>query len=570
MAQTYRTRIVAFVLAVLLVALAAACGGSSDSGTTAETSAPDTAAPADTSGGQTSEGSGSEAGGAPEPGVLRIAEQEAPDPFDPATLSDNRSIELAQNVYDGMTRIEESDLSVGPALADEWTVSDDGLVYTFTLREGATFQNGDPVTAEDVVYTLNRSVSPDVKNQYAFFLGPIEGSAEVGEGTAETMSGVKALDDRTVEITLTAPAGYFPSLVALWPYWLVDRKVVEEFGPEWVDPPNIVGTGAFRLVEQVVDSSYAFEANPDYFGGAPSLERVEVTIVPEPATALARYQAGEFDVIRNLSPATYRQVQGDDELKAEFHSEPQLRTTWINLRNDEAPFDDENVRLAFNQAIDREAIVTVALGGLGAPASTFLPPGLPGSVADEREPIPYDPEAARQLLADAGYPNGEGFPEVELVFGSRPDYQAVAEVVQGQLRENLGIDITLKPMPDKAYNDTLNDPERRPLMSIYSFGLDYPDPQEQHEYLAYSQPRGFANYANYSNPEFDALIDQANASTDFDERVALHEQAETILLDDAPVIPLYHPLATWLAKPYVQGFTVTPLYMTRWANVTVE
>lgn len=228
------------------------------------------------------------------------------------------------------------------------------------------------------------------------------------------------------------------------------------------------------------------------------------------------------------------------------------------------------MRLAFNYAVDREAIVNVALGGLGSPASTFLPPGLPGSVAGEREPIPYDPEQARQFLADAGYPDGEGFPQVELVFQSRADLQAVAEVLQGQLRESLGIEIGLKGMPDKAFNDLINDPERRPLLTLYSFGLDYPDPQEQHEYLAYSQPRGFANYANFSNAEFDALIDEANQTTDFDQRMELHKQAETILLDEAAVVPLYHPLATWLVKPYVQNFAVTPLYMTRWANITVE
>lgn len=569
MASTHdKRRLIALVLGVFLIAaLLAACGGDTGNDGEAETAA--TQATEATATGEAAQPAEQE-GGAPEPGVLRIAEQEPPDPFDPATLSDNRSIELAQNVFDGLTRINESDLSVEGAIAEDWSVSADGLTYTFALRDGVTFQNGDPVTAEDVVYTLNRSVNPEVKNQYAFFLGGIEGFAEVSEGTATELSGVKAIDDKTVEITLSAPAGYFPSLMALWPAWLVDQKTVEEFGEDWVNPPNVVGTGAFRLTEQVADSNYVFEANPDYFEGAPSLQRVEVTIVPEPATALARYEAGEFDVIRNLSPATYRQVQEDPELKAQFGSVPLLRTTWVNMRNDAAPFDDKNVRLAFNYAVDREAIVNVALGGLGSPASTFLPPGLPGSVAGEREPIPYDPEQARQFLADAGYPDGEGFPQVELVFQSRADLQAVAEVLQGQLRESLGIEIGLKGMPDKAFNDLINDPERRPLLTLYSFGLDYPDPQEQHEYLAYSQPRGFANYANFSNAEFDALIDEANQTTDFDQRMELHKQAETILLDDAAVVPLYHPLATWLVKPYVQNFAVTPLYMTRWANITVE
>lgn len=515
-------------------------------------------------------GGGEEAAETPaDVGVLRLAQHEPPDPFDPGTLGDNRSIELAQNVFDGLTAVSEDDLRVVPALAESWEVSPDGKVYTFTLRDGVTFHDGKPVTARDVVYTLNRTLSPELKSGYVFFLSVIDGASEVSEGKAETARGVKALDDRRVQITLSQPAGYFPALAGMWPYWVVNPDVVEQHGRDWVNPPNIVGTGAFRLVRQIPDSKYVFEAYRDYWGGAPKLKRVEVTIVPDAAAQLARYRAGEFDVIRNLTAATYRQVQRSPELKAEFHSVPLLRTVWINMRNDKPPFNDRRVRLAFNHAIDKQALVEVALGGLGSPAHTFLPPGLPGSIADEREPLAFDPERARALLAEAGYPGGRGFPALDLYFESRADYQSVFQVVQGQLEENLGVRVRLRPTPIRAYNDLLNDPERRPLLSMYSFGLDYPDPQEQHEYLAMSQPRGFANYANYSNPRFDELVDRANRTTDPEERISLHEQAEAILLDDAPIVPLYHPLATWLAKPYVRGFEVTPLYMTRWVNVSV-
>jgi oligopeptide transport system substrate-binding protein len=275
-------------------------------------------------------------------------------------------------------------------------------------------------------------------------------------------------------------------------------------------------------------------------------------------------------VIYNLTAATYRQVQDDDELKEQFHSTPILRTVWINMRNDVEPFNDQNVRLAFNHAIDKQALIDVALGGLASPAHTFLPPGLPGSVAEERDPIEFDPERARELLAEAGFEDGEGFPSLDLHYPSGAQYQPVFEFVQGQLQENLGIRIGLRPMPTNAYNELLNDPERRPILSQYGFGLDYPDPQEQHEYLGVSQPAGFANYANFSNAEFDRLIQEANAETDQEERYALHRQAETIYLDEAPIVPLYHPLGTWLAKPYVEGFELTPLYQTRWHGVTVE
>ena len=548
------SRLLGLLLVAVLLGLAVtACSFGDDDTSDADTTGTETA-PTDA--------------GSPNPGTLRIAQAEAPDAFDPATLGDNRSIELAQNVFDGLTAVDQESLEAIPSLAEEWEVSDDGKTYTFTLGE-ANFHDGTPVTAQDVVDSLNRTLSPEVGSGYVFFLSAIEGASEVNEGEAETASGIRAVGERTVEIRLNNPAGYFPSLVGMWPYWVTNSETIAEHGDKWTTPPNVNGTGAFKLTDLQADTKYTFERNEDYMHGAPELERVVVSIVPDPAAQLARYKAGEFDVIYNLTAATYREVQNDEELREQFHSTPILRTTWINMRNDVEPFNDKNVRLAFNHAIDKEALIEVALGGLGSPAHTFLPPGLPGSVAEDRDPIDFDPELARELLAEAGYENGEGFPSLDLHYPSGSEFQTVFEFVQGQLQENLGIRIGLKPMPRTAYNELLNDAERRPILSQFGFGLDYPDPQEQHEYLGVSQPAGFANYANYSNPEFDRLIQEANATTDTEERYELHREAETLYLDDAPIVPLYHPLGTWLAKPYVDGFELTPLYQTRWQGVTV-
>lgn len=502
--------------------------------------------------------------------VFRLAQQEPPDVFDPATLSDNRSIELAQNVFDGITQINEKDLSIAPALATRFTTSRNGRVYTFFMRRGVTFQNGRAVTARDMVYSLNRALNPAVKSQYAFFLSPIKGADEVAEGKKKVVSGVRALDDRRLQITLKQPTPYFPALASMWPYWVVDRVSVARLGKKAFDPPNVNATGAFRLVRQVPDNSYTFEANPRYFGTKPKVGRVEVTIVPDASAQLARYRAGEFDVIQNLDAATYLQVQRDSQLRKQLHTKPILRTVWINMSNDKAPFNNPLVRQAFNRAIDKNALVRVALRGLGSPAHTFLPPGMPGSVAKTRKPTPFTAQAARQLLSRAGFPNGDGFPDVTMNFSARSDFQAVAEFVQSELKKNLNVDITLRPRPATVFNSELGDAAKRPLMSLYSFGLDYPDPQEQHEYLGVSGPTGFANYAAYKNARFDRLIATANRTTNFRTRMRLHRQAENIYLNDAPIVPLYNTIATWLAKPNVRGFTVTPLYMTRWVNVSVR
>ena len=190
-----------------------------------------------------------------------------------------------------------------------------------------------------MVFSLNRALNPAVKSQYAFFLSPIKGADAVSKGKAKTVSGVKALDPRTLQITLSQVTPYFPALASMWPYWAVDKNTIAKYGKNWVNPPNLNGTGAFRLTSQVVDSKYVFTANPQYFLGKPKVDRVEVTIVPDPAAELARYRAGEFDVIQNLDAASYLLVQRDPELKKQFHSLPILRTTWINMSNDKPPFD---------------------------------------------------------------------------------------------------------------------------------------------------------------------------------------------------------------------------------------
>lgn len=558
---------------VALALTAVACGGDDDAGSddTAESTDETGEATGETTGDDTASGDDSGDADGAVSGTLRIAEQQAPDPFDPATLSDNRSIELAQNVYNGLTAIDPDTAEVVPALAESWEVSDDGLEYTFTLRDDVTFQSGKALTADDIVYSLNRAVDPDVRSGYAFFLAVIDGYGAVSDGSAEALAGVEALDDRTVVIRLGQPAGYLPSLLTLWPYWAVDSETIAEFGDDWVNPPNTNGTGSYALVEQTADTEYVFEANTDFWGDTkPTIEEIVVTIVPESSTALARYEAGEFDVIRNLTSATYRQVLADPELTEQLGTASLLRTTWYNMRSDVPPFDDIRVREAFNLAIDRDAIVEIALGGLGSPAATFLPPGLPGSIADEREAITTDAEAAQALLAEAGYAEGEGFPDLTLYYDARDDFQSVAELVQAQLAANLGIDIELAPTPSTAYNEMLNDAERRPVFSMYTFGLDYPDPQEMHEYLVQSQPNGFANYGNFSNAEVDEMIAAANASTDPAERYALHSEIDRIFLDEWAIIPLYHPVATWLAKPEVDGFEVNSLYMTRWEGVSLS
>jgi oligopeptide transport system substrate-binding protein len=499
--------------------------------------------------------------------TLRIAVEQSPDPFDPATLGDNRTIELAQNVFDGLTDVSATNGSAIPALATRWTLSPSGKVYTFYLRKGAKFQNGDPVTAQDFVYSWNRTLSPKTASPYLFFLSGIAGANAVSGGKAKAASGIKALNATTLQVTLTAPAGYFPELVSRWPFWVVDPKVVAKYGSSWDSPPHIVGTGAYRLTNNVGDTSYTFKANPNYFGGAPKVPSVSVQVVADPTARVARYQAGEFDAVFGLSAAALREAEGNATLKSQLHVKQQLGTSWLGINDSVAPFNNLKVREAFSDAIDRKALITVALDGLGRPTGTFLPPGLPGAIANTPAAAKYggySVSKAQALLAAAGYPDGKGFPTVTIDTDNVSTDVTVMQYVQAELEQNLNITVSLKEMPQNAFNALFNSPKTAPVLYAYDFSLDYPDAQEMLQYFATSGPDGFVNYEHYSNSTFNNLVARAVATGNATQRAALYNQAETLFMASEPVVPLYNQSVAWLAKPYTKGVGQTAQYMAKW------
>jgi len=500
--------------------------------------------------------------------VLRVAVTQPPDPFDPATLADNRSIELAQNVFDGLVDVND-DMKIVPAIAKSWKITGGGTVYTFNLRHDVHFQNGRLVTAKDFVYSWNRALSPAVASPDSFFLTNIKGADAVTKGKAKTASGLKATGKFTLRVTLTGPAGYFPSLVSRWPAWVVDSNDIKANPKTWSAPGKVSGTGAYKLVKAIGDSEYIFQANPNYFPGTPKIREVRVSIVPNATAAVARYQANEFDAVLNLDSPSILQVQKSSSLKTQFHSRPLLRTVWLGMGYTTAPFNNRDVRLAFNHAIDKAALVKVALAGQATPAAGWLPPGIQGSVASTRKDYSYDPALAKSLLAKAGYGSkGKPFPEVALTYSlATGETEQAFEFIQNQLQQNLGIRVGLKQMPANAFNSAMSNPKQRPSLWGYSFGLDYPDAQEQTTYLGITGA-GY-NFEAYSNKKYDALVNAANANSNQAKRAALYRQSENIRLDDAVDVPLYYPNSTWLVKPSVKGFGASPLYSKKWFGMSI-
>ena len=273
-------------------------------------------------------------------------------------------------------------------------------------------------------------------------------------------------------MTLAHKAGYFAAEISRWPAWVVDSKVITKYGKNWITPPHNVGSGAYQLTGQVGNEQYTFTANPGYYLGKPSIGQVSVAAVPDSTAAVARYQANEFDAVVGLSAAAILQVKSNPTLRSQFHTTPIERTVWLEMNNAKPPFDKLAVRQAFNHAIDKNAIIKIALAGVGTPANASLPPGIAGNVNAQHSGSTYNVALAQQLLAKAGYPNGKGFPSVALHYGiNYGEYAQVYELSPRAAREEPCIKVSLKELRSSVQQRT-HAPDDEPPLWGYTFGFD--------------------------------------------------------------------------------------------------
>jgi len=497
--------------------------------------------------------------------VFRWAVTDGPTSLDPAKLYGNRSIRIAQNLFDGLTDVDEN-MKVVPCIAEDWEVSEDGLTYTFHLRDDVYFSNGDQVTAHDFKYSWNRALRPETGNPHLFMMSLMKGAQAVIDGEDEEAEGIVVKDDFTLEVTLESPAAYFLSLSTRWPYWVVHEETIETHGDDWTLPENFVSTGAFLPVEIELEQKYVLEANDDYFRGRPEVDRAEIYIINDASMRMMKYEAGELDAIANMTVADIRRIKESPDLKEEMHVQPGMRTTWLAMNAQKPPFDNVTLRKAFQYAIDKEELIEVALDGMGTPAHGFLPPGMPAYEADY-QPYEFDPEKGRQLLEDAGYPGGEGLPDLSIVYSANEQNQKIFEFVQAQLAENLGIEIELEALPDNAFLEVRNDPEQRPYFFRNGMGADYPDPQEFLEYFGLSET--FHNFEGHRDARFDELVLAANANSDQEERIEQYQEAHHIYMENSVMVPLVHPVTVYLVKPGFDGFGYNALYAEPLRKITV-
>jgi oligopeptide transport system substrate-binding protein len=501
--------------------------------------------------------------------TLNINLGSEPPGLDPAMVGDTTSGDVIVNLFLGLTGIHHETWEVIPALATDWEVSEDGLVWTFHLRDEVYWVHYDPqtsvaekkrkVTAYDVEYGTKRTIDPATGSPYAYLDYVIQNAYAVNTGD-ESVSldsvGVMALDDHTVQFTLQQPAGYFPFIAGMSPNHPLPGEVIEEFGVQWTEPDNIWTCGPFMLQTWEHHDRIVLVKNPHYYDASNvAIERVNFAMVGAGSTTFQMYQAGELDT--SVIPFADRDwVRAHPELSKELHVEPALATGFVYFNVTKPPVDNRLVRKALVAAVDEQKLVDNVLRGGQIPAKSFGPPGVFGSPAEDPnfKGIPFDRQQARKWLAEAGYPDGEGLPEMVLMLPPGEGAKMLGEFVQQQLRDHLGIEVKAMTQEAKVFFQTLR--EDPPHMTGIVASADYPD--ENDFLLGLCHPTKGANRARW-NPEdaaakrFMEVTEAAAAESDPQKRKVLYFEAEKILCEDEAIIwPLFYDVSIFLAKPYVE------------------
>ena len=506
--------------------------------------------------------------------ILRIHQETDPDVVDPQQSSFTNEIAVLALNYEGLTRQDEN-LETVPAAAESWEFNEDLTVLTFHLREGLTYSDGSPLTAERFRYAVERNCDPNVAGEYQSILFEIVGCEEFANSlseeaaaaatpgadpyeTAKANLGVKAIDDLTLELTLVQPAPYYPTIASLWVFFPAKQELIEQGGPDWwKDPALQLGNGPFQMTQYEEEQLIGFTANENYWGGRPLVDGIEYVYQGESAVALEAYRAGDLDIVI-IDPSLLPSVQEDPELSSQLVTYPFASSLQLSMNLVQEPFDDIKVREAFAYAFDRETYCAEIRSGDCTPTLSWIPEGLPGSI--ETDAYAFDPDAAVQALAESSYGGPEGLPEIQMYYNSDDAANtARAEWVAGQYQQILGVTITLVPTEGTALVELRKSPETFPqLLLVGGWIQDYPDPQNWLS-VYWTCDATFAQRFGYCNPEFDELVNQADVEPDEARRMELYEQAGQILVDDVPGVFLYNQSNNVLVKPNVTGYAPTAL-----------
>jgi ABC-type transport system substrate-binding protein len=490
------------------------------------------------------------------PATFRSALLGEPPHIDPQRMADFGSYTVTSQIYSTLTILDEK-LQIVPYAAEKWSVSRDGLTWTFKLRDNLVFHNGRRADANDVKYSLTRLASPDSRSPSSFLLlSDVVGFPAVNKNQEKDLAGVRVIDPLTVEIRLQSPPkGDLATRLSHISTAIIAREAVEAGGANWAEAQPI-GTGPWKLKEWVHRSRVVYDAFPQFFEGKPKFDRLEMPIVPEPATQLAMYQNGELDVV--LVPlGDYPRLKADPKLSKDMKVWDRTQVQFLALNpRVYAPFKDIRVRQAFAHAIDKQKVIDQVFHGLYAAAGGMLPPGIPGHDA-QLKGLPYDPARAKQLLGEAGFPGGKGLPPLSMTVNPvTADYRMMAEPIAAMLKDTLGIGIEVQLQEFASFTAAMN---RRDALAAFMTGWSAStlDAGYFHELWLYSKSP--LNRVNFENAAFDRLVEQANGAPDRARRIAFIKQADELIAKEVPLIPVMYTRFVYLVNPRVKGLEPVPL-----------
>ena len=510
----------------------------------------------------------------PDQQVLRLRLNAEPKTIDPhLTISVNEAT-LTKPLFAGLFTYDE-DLKVVPNVASEMPtesnggISRDGLTYTVKIDSDAKWSDGKVLTASDFVYSLRRALDPKLAGPYVSFFYGIAGAKDYNTalGTAEARKnptdaelaalrdrvGVSAKDDRTVVYQLTQPNPSFLNQLALWAAFPVRQDVVERYGDKWTEAGNLIGNGPFTLGEWAHNERIVFTPNANWHGEQAKLQRLIVNFIADDAAAYAAYLAGEIDSV--VVPAASRRevMTPGSPLNDELLRVPELSTFAFFMNEGAPPFDNMKVRQAFGMAIDRTGLVEGVLQGGARETTSWIPPGMPGYDAEAGEQYEFNPARAEQLLAEAGYPEGNGLPRVQFMQVANDQNRIQGQYIEDQLKRNLGIDVSTEYVESRVSTARISSTQYQ--ITVQRWAADWPYPDNWLPEMFGSN--GSNNFFNYQNQRFDDLVRRAALENAEKDRLELYGEAHEMILDDAAVAPLYNRDVFILVKPNVRNLIPT-------------
>ena len=487
-------------------------------------------------------------------GYLHYGNGAEPQGIDPHLVTGVPESHIVRALFEGLAVKNPITLEPEPGVAERWEISPDGTVYTFFINPQAKWSNGEPVTASDYVWSWERALHPETGSLYAYMLFPVVNAEKFASGAIDDFAevGIKSLDAQTLRISLNAPTPYFLQLMDHYSTFAVHPETVLKFGGMsdrftlWTRPENIVSNGAFTLKEWSLNRQIKVEKNPHYWDkSSVALEGVYFYPTENVVSEERMFRSEQLHVTQGIPLGkipNYRAVQNSPYVQA-----PYLGTYYYLINTKKPPVDDVRVRKALSYSIDRDTLTRTVLRDTAIPAYSITPPDTLGY--NPPKLFSFDPEQARTLLAEAGYPDGQGWPGLEITYNTNEDHRKIAVAVQQMWKDELGIDVSITNQEWKVYLNTVSQGEFQ--VARRGWIGDYVD---ANNFLDLFLANGGNNNTGYANAEFDDIIlNQAPKAASREERYQLFFQAETMMMQEMPIIPFYTYTSKRLIHPSVSG-----------------